>query len=234
MSPEHVFPDWMSRVLPRYGKGTNQRWGTRGEATVWRNDPFKDTVKCVCYPCNTTWMSHLEGRAKALLERPLTGIGTTLFAGEQLLLAQWAFKTALMIACAAEEPIRPRASYRYFYEHGKPQPETRIWIGSFVSSPPRVYQTHVGLLLGDGAKAIERPDSYLTTFAVGHVAFHVFGIETRKPRQYGFTGKLGRSLLPIWPVVPRVEWPPEFFLTMDDLDTLTDSFGPVSFTRPPL
>jgi hypothetical protein len=233
MSPEHVFPEWMGRLLPNYGKGTHQRWSSRQETRTWKNDPFTDTVKCVCYPCNTTWMSHLEGRAKPYLKRPLLGYSATLSPAGQRVVAEWAFKTALMISCATYDANRPTDSYRYFYEHRRPQPETRIWIGTFFSNPPTTYQTHVGLLLGEGPKAIQRTNGFLSTFAVGHLAFHVFGVETSQARHGSFEGKLARSLVPVWPVGPRVEWPPEFFLTPDDLDTLTKSFGQVPIPKLP-
>lgn len=161
MSPEHIFPDWMGRMLPDHGTGTHERFSTRKETITWPGDPFTQTVKCVCYPCNTGWMSDLETRAKPHLERPFMGRSTTLFAESQRMLARWAVKTALMIACGVTEDARPRTSYGHFYKWGEPQPETRIWVGAFVSSPPRTYQTHVGLLGGrEPPKAVERANGY--------------------------------------------------------------------------
>jgi hypothetical protein len=220
----------MGRVLPNYGKGTHERFSTKAETITWRDEPFKQTVKCVCKACNTGWMSDLEDYAKPYLEPPLLGRGIVLFAEGQRMIARWAFKTALMIACGASEEARPVTSYWHFYERGLPSPETRIWIGTFFSSPPRTYQTHVGLLGGrEPPKAIERANGYLSTFAVGHLAFHVLGSETGEPRQHRFGGKLGRTLVQVWPVHPIVRWPPELFVTPGDLDALTNSFGHVPF-----
>jgi hypothetical protein len=72
MHHEHVFADWIQRLLGDLGKGTHIR--TRpDEENVWQDTAFKRKVGCVCQPCNNHWMNDLENEVKPWLTPTLLG-----------------------------------------------------------------------------------------------------------------------------------------------------------------
>ena len=134
-SKEHVFPDWLSEVVPGKGPMLNTR---DSGATSWHAAGFDHQVRQVCKKCNQTWMSDLQGKSKDLvteliLDRRTSSLSTT----EQIRLSTWLYKTGVMIALAYPEDSRfvlPQ-DYRYFYDHRKPPDGTSVWIAALLFEP---------------------------------------------------------------------------------------------------
>src|SRR4051794_32457648 len=95
-SREHVFPLWLSRLV-----------GDAGDAPFTLNNPHGRNKKGLrtfgvftwdaCAICNNGWMSTLEDAAKPLLSPAVRGEAISWGSDEQLTVAAWAHKTALML-----------------------------------------------------------------------------------------------------------------------------------------
>lgn len=129
-SREHVFPAWISKILPGSGNLTHTRSGEHGSAWTTSGDlDFK--VKQVCRTCNNGWLSDLETRTKELLSPLVLGQRTrSLTVPEQKKLAVWAYKTAIVLALMppSEERFVPLEHYREFRETQTPPDDTWIWL----------------------------------------------------------------------------------------------------------
>jgi hypothetical protein len=118
-SREHAFPQWLNTLAPLRGRALNTREsGTRG----WLAGGFDHKVRQVCRRCNNGWMSQLEVVSKPLVTELATDERSApLSVGEQIKLAAWLYKTAIMLALtyAAVDRYVPRDHYRGFFEHRK-------------------------------------------------------------------------------------------------------------------
>ena len=107
---EHLFPNWLNRVFENIPQIPTSVGATRWEnSTVnmqsgelsFRSWPASQiasvTTKLVCNSCNTGWMSDLECRAAPLLIPMIEGRPHTLSQAEQLIVATWSTKTAMVL-----------------------------------------------------------------------------------------------------------------------------------------
>jgi hypothetical protein len=106
-SKEHLFPDWLNDVLPPARLGRTPEIGRHsadagGVATgFWEVAEIASaTARLVCHDCNTRWMAKLESHAKPVLEPMLAGHPVWLDRDQQLLVATWACKTAIVCEAA--------------------------------------------------------------------------------------------------------------------------------------
>jgi len=105
------------------------------EAVSWIAAGFDVRVRQVCERCNQTWMSDLEGEAKALVSALVLNQRTTpLSHREQIKLSKWLYKTGIMLALAypADARFVLESDYRFFYEHRKPPDNTSICIAGLI------------------------------------------------------------------------------------------------------
>jgi hypothetical protein len=105
---EHPIPQWLLRhfgVTKRMIRPA--KWG---DGTIVQRTPhswLKLVVSDVCAHCNTGWLSRLENAVKSLLPnlasqtRELAMLST----GEELLVAQWAAKTAFLLQRTSGVPL---------------------------------------------------------------------------------------------------------------------------------
>jgi len=221
-SKEDAFPLWLNEIGPGEGDLTHARsggsWNTRG---------FDVKVRQVCSGCNNEWMSEMESRTKPLLVPFVLATRTAPIAPrEQISIATWAFKTAIMLALAhpIEEPFVPLEDYSRFYIERKPPANTWIWVAGLVPiegevvrvawSQPRQlkYTLH--------RKGVCREKyGYRLAFSVGSLVIEVI----REP----IRGKLERPreardmFTRIRPVSPG-KWPPGLWLSPAGLDDLVE------------
>ena len=88
-SREHLFPDWLRKVLPSEEQMLHFRQIGKDGATrhEWSSRPFVDKVRFVCSRCNSVWMSLLEQRAQPLLRPPITRTPCAFTTPQQIVLA---------------------------------------------------------------------------------------------------------------------------------------------------
>jgi hypothetical protein len=191
------------------------------EENRWTGDTFSQTVRDVCEPCNTGWMSDLESRAKPLLSGPITDRPYSYSIPDQFVIAVWATKTVLVALRAIPrqpEVISP-AMYRWFAEHRAPLPNSVAWIGRYDGDGewPVSFKLHAA-----GYGPIDEPQpsyeeaikGFHAVFAAGHLAFFVFGI----PDGPRVDGNSHAKRVLIWPNAEgAVAWPPPVSLGQSEL-----------------
>ena len=189
---EHVFADWISDLFGHEPEGTAEMVESDGSTKAFPAVPFQQKVRVVCKPCNEGWMGDLEEAVKDFLgPMLLEGRQTTLSKDPQRALATWTAKTAMMMDhLHPKELVVPDGQFSEFYAAKAPLPGQLVWLGfrqrlddetqrELLGS---VYKQSVGefFVTPDAAKETEHwkkegRNIYRITFAIGHVAFQVFG-----------------------------------------------------------
>lgn len=107
-SQEHAFPDWLNDVVPQPSKGDRAEWAHKiGSAdgvalrTWTKAEVASLTTGHVCPSCNNGWMSRLEGRIRPLLSPAVVGQPVLWSEADQIEIAWWATKTAVVLETQA-------------------------------------------------------------------------------------------------------------------------------------
>jgi hypothetical protein len=240
VTAEHVWPQWISKYLPKVKaehlvisevEGEDRTVQFRGLRV-----PFTTEVNCVCELCNTGWMAELEHTAEHELHAMIEGKHQTLHGWRQSIAATWAFKTAIMIEQAGRPDLRaiPPEIYTPFRQYLTPPPFSQVWIAAYRGISGHFYgHGSMRLLItSDGVPIPNDLTAYGGCLQVGALAFRLFGHLIRNGPRKVPQGDLARCLVPIWPVTPRTEWPPERSVDDGGLETLVKSMGDVPPAEP--
>jgi hypothetical protein len=237
---EHVWPEWLRKVMPDIGTGQHI-FGLTGDAASWmiqRRPPFTRRVKIVCATCNNEWMAQLEDAAAPLLAPMITGQRqVTLGHADQATVAFWIAKTAMTLQLS--HPTRrpdaiPPAHYRELHAQRRPPQTLQIWIGACVDEDrpasvpePMVARCRITPLRnfrGDDLPTEQATlPAYAITLTLGNLVMQLFGHQYEGSRsRMRYEGGMGEALSQIWPVVSAtVEWPGKFKLGFVGVDELT-------------
>ena len=242
MSGEHIFANWISRVIdagPRRTQVIRSHETSEGAKTqTFTGEPLQQTIKRVCKICNEGWMAELESEAKPVMKPMLLDEQpVVLDALEQELLARWAIKTALVMSKAMINPgpgFPPTVEqYHWFYEHRRPLPGSVVWIGR--SDGRENWPAYVDLKviefkreLPDGTEELRR-DTLSVAIAIAHLVFIVVVAELDSQPIFG--GGPGNKRVHVWPTggLPARWPPPQSFGSSAELreTTLQMPGGPV-------
>jgi hypothetical protein len=216
---EHLFPDWVNRLVAETS--------FRGVSLVVTNEGMKrrryDTdqaahlaARIVCHRCNHGWMSDLEKEAGALLKPMAIGDPTRLTTPEQLVIAQWAAKTAMVGEWIME--YRPLVFSQEDREvvrtERRPPIRARVCLAAYSREIPTATRfCRTGLTVQDNN--VPLMDVYIHTIQILHVILQVRGT-------HSFPVADNRSLeriaeprdieIPLFPPVVRCDWPPPVVL----------------------
>jgi hypothetical protein len=173
VSAEHVWPRWLSAVLPskrvRHKQQFDHPDGTARDRE-WEAPPYTQTVNHVCEECNNGWMSKLETQAKPLLQPMVEGRFRHLHPAGQRTIATWAFKTVAMLEyIASAEPAIVQEQRDWLLEHTEPHPSVHVWVAG-CSDLVHASCRQTRFLVGE----TETP-GFATTLSVGHFACQVAG-----------------------------------------------------------
>ena len=237
-SNEHVFAQWISKVVPGdgpFGHGYSSAARRTKDASL-----LAVKTRAPCVACNTGWMSRLEEAAEPLLSGPITGAGPVDWdSSAQRTIATWATKTALMLDRALLNPRIEARLYAQLYQHGEPPDEFHVWLGSYGLAPDSnqwraAWADHKTL---DATAPSGSLRAVLTTFTVGHVMLQVgsYVREDRQPSDEFDRPPLplpdGRSLaaseitVQVWPPSDAsCGWPPPNALDATGLDLFARHF----------
>jgi hypothetical protein len=212
----------------------------------------------VCEGCNGRWMRKLDDRVRKLMGPSITdGAPVDICSVEQLRLARWAMKVALLLMlwvhdeCAkhpellaathAREPGRtdePYVPVEHFADVGKrhrPPDGVLIWIGAASDELPDFFSS-VSALSRPAEPSPER-FGYYAMFALRHLVVYVIaGIQDPDSGLVGFdpTNLAPGKLVPIWPrSTGPVHWPPAQKITAADVGNLTASDPGFAVGEPP-
>lgn len=167
---EHL---WPKRIHDRHDFGPIriQRGNTEPKDVP---DP-QIKVKSVCGACYNGWMSDLERSSIPLIGSMLQNLTLRLEVGQQMTLARWVTKTAMVL-----DSSRPRAEGARFYSadecggmrKGLVIPaRTRIWLGQIATKHIHAGMTNFLYSRQDNGKPMIR--SWIGTFIVGHLAAQI-------------------------------------------------------------
>jgi hypothetical protein len=180
----------------------------------------------VCEPCNTGWMSRLEGKSKPILTPPITRSGPfQLDAASQEIAATWAIKTVLVFqGTQATQPLAPPHHFAQVREHERPPPSVSVRIGSHYRArfdPVNSVYTQKPLTLEplDDKFVKASRFGYASFLAIGGLSFLVIGHRYRNRVVINCGEPFGDAVTKIWPVSAlAVGWPPPLMMDRELLD----------------
>lgn len=214
LTQEHVWPAWISGVLPdglRYRVARTQT-NPRTEETQrigrdWSGEALDLKVKRVCGSCNSGWMSRLEDDAKPLLTPLILGEHAATTADERGVLATWALLRIIMAEYTDPRQIAvPEAHRRWIFKERKPPKHgVYVWVASYAGDDSAGFYRHAPIAThkdkwGRGFRP-EHVNAYGVTFGIYKLVFQVFGATTA-PRGGGDLqqgGDLAARTSRIWP-----------------------------------
>jgi hypothetical protein len=240
-SREHLFSDWLHKVLPSQEQMLHFRQLGKDGTTrhEWPSRPFRDKVRFVCCACNGGWMSDLEKEAAPLLRAPITKTPCAFTAPQQRVLATWAVKTSLVFqASQMDAPIAPQEHFAHLRERRSPPHQVTVWLGShyraqedpansvFLQRPLRFDLEDERL---KGAQIEAAGAGYVNFLAVGGISFLLVGHRFANRISVDYQGHLAEGLIRIWPnSAPTVAWPPQYMMDRDLIESIT--LPPSGFT----
>lgn len=130
-SKEHVYPKWLRSLQAPYDAVVSVVDTPRGNQVRRTQVPFDITVNTVCRDCNTGWMHDLEEVTRPLLTRMIRGELCELTLTDQRRLAQWVYKTALMMHEQSKAAsLIPPEHFESLFKAGVPPVGTAIWLAT--------------------------------------------------------------------------------------------------------
>ncbi|HXQ58445.1 MAG TPA: hypothetical protein VN799_00055 [Acidimicrobiales bacterium] len=185
-----MFPKWLNKLFPvdpdepapEWGRHTADEGGV-SSTTFGASDIAGLRTKIVCHACNTGWMSKLEARAEPVLTPMVSGEPVTLDRDQQVLVATWATKTAMVFEPTLTnlDPFtEEQCSIVRTQDH--PPGSTVIYLGAVEGpiAPMGYWCAKVHLVLGDSPFR----NYHFHTLHVGPLVMHVLRMEP-PPSGYG-------------------------------------------------
>lgn len=214
MSGEHVLGQGLSRIgldMTPVPHGVGQWNELTHEMGVRR--PFQQTVRDVCEPCNTGWMSDLERDARRCLTPFILGQIGALEPADVGSIAAWVEKTALTSMFVSSEEQRdngyglPAIEYHALNAlagQKVPLPTSQFWIGRYTGSCRFAVEVTPIAVRIDGLPEADVPQGYVITIVLGQLILH--GVRFTTPSLE--TKVSTRQQLPqFWPPTVRATWP---------------------------
>lgn len=237
LDEEHVWPQWVARLLPDDLDVTTTRTqsdvhtgSTAAIGPAWGGPPLDMTVRRTCKTCNSGWMSDLENAAKPHLTPLIFGQQTFLDADAQRIAATWALVRVFVAEFTHPREIAVPAIHRqWVYERrAPPTAGIYVWLAGYAGQRWAGYYRHHPLSAFEGTKRPDGPEhvnGYGVTFGVYKLIFQVFG-STVAPlggdMQQG--GALGHSTYRIWPAASPCLLPVGVPLGDETLEMFADVF----------
>lgn len=235
LTKEHVFPLWLRDAFSDLKDDEITMTLTSADATgarsvqEWKGDLLATTTRRACAGCNNGWMSSLEGRTRTVLLPMAQGDSRALGVPEQILLATWATKTAMV---GEFMPL----GVRIFTDE-----ERAVVMAE--DRPPWHVQARLAAYDGNGLPlafyrtvyaASRRQVSVerlvvLTTMVVGCAVFQIYADRGSADQQLTKGPTAGPQHLSLFPpALAEVQWPPIEVLADDTLPAFTEALGPLA------
>ncbi len=232
LTKEHIFPDWLGKMVPRTATEQHKRGASTGDEgltlAVRQGKALTLKHRIVCGECNGTWMSGIEAATKPILLRLMRGVHTRLTFEDQRKLTTWIMlKTMLINGVDAARSVIPQAVRTSMLERPTDPGRWHAWVGRSEMSfgqcglfsgiiPGWLY--HKGTQENLTPKDSDTPNSIAVAMFSGHflgvAGFWPFGMPQDHFRQWAGETVLQR----IWPPnvldLRNIEWPPEFTLSL--------------------
>lgn len=147
MSEEHIWPQWMHDILPDSTHYIEERYNYPASTEVNRRigsllqrerqgAPKTKRLPVVCVPCNSGWMSRLEGAVAPFFSPMIQNSFAAISASRRRLLTQWFVLKTMVIehdrsmGLKVAEIVHPAADRSDFMNHAQIPPGFRLWLGA--------------------------------------------------------------------------------------------------------
>jgi hypothetical protein len=231
-SREHIFPDWLNDLLIGDEFQTEYSSIQLGQIAEERKYPSKRGAghrsRVVCTSCNNHWMSDLEKAAKPILVPMILGQQTVLTMAEQLSVACWAIKTA-MVGDAITQSAEGFTQEDRDLMRARQQPamRTRVTLAAYALDEPIAtrYVRGAGKLTSDTPPLTDL-DVCTHTIQVVHLVLAVRGTYTLPASDNRALENIAEPRyleIPVWAPVEKCRWPPG--LVMDNAMLIEYSGG---------
>jgi hypothetical protein len=232
MSGEHVWPEWIWKLLPEEQRKEQlwYQWWDRTKNLIRRARfrLFDLTVKDICDQCNTQWMSALEDGAAFFASGMVQGRGRHLHERGQQVLATWIILKALVAARSFPRGVMadfiPPDHYEALYALRSEQTPPSGVIVTTARVPWSLGQADYGFyhLNGIGVRGVSADESerqgYIATFSVlDFVGQVVWPYDPALIGDWRYIKSLRNSVRQIWPVEGPFIWPPTPILNKSGL-----------------
>lgn len=236
LSREHVYPQWLSNVLPEQlsyrGQSTevvhfvDNEDGEQPLSTREVHQRFTDAVvKRACKTCNSGWMNDLETGSRRVLTKMMRGERCEIDFEDAKRLAAWTAKTCLMAQYTHPESVATPASYyEWLFLTKEPPPNMQIWAFPSAAQDWGVQMEHRGLLFktSDRTQLSDPCNTHSTTIGLGQVVMFILGTTISNLFSEAFTTMLPDNGIQLWPQPSRFIWDPKEFLGDEDVWLLAD------------
>jgi hypothetical protein len=233
-SREHIFSEWMIKMLPRNQQFLFRERLKNGELKTYKGKKVKLKAKVVCGHCNNNWMSELENsHAKPAMQSLLMGNSSALLHTKEIVaLAIYAFKTTVL---ANHKDLKATpfftSSQRFKFRSTLRIPEgVQIWIACRKSS----YTTNGRWTSKFGKfnrKTADTFSYYVCTWNFQNIILQTVAgkwDEKRRRNTIPFPG-LAQPIfwkdasIPLWPADGNhIEWPPPLYIGDNMFDAFCD------------
>lgn len=201
---EHVWPQWISRSL----RGRGELKARRADSE-WRTKKIDTKVRAVCATCNGGWMSDIEAETMPILEPMILGdIPRVLSPLDQVKLARWAYKTALVFDLVNTTRCVPSAEFATFYEKRRITEQAQVLLGAYNGRfithgrTEPLHPTVKGELL---PRVVH---GFWSSLSIGHAVFLIARFGVRRPVPVENPDYYAQATHRIWPPSGRpIPWP---------------------------
>jgi hypothetical protein len=223
-SNEHAWPEWLTNEIKRIigdpGAPMAYVRSAGSSDLMWVEDALESlevVVTCVCHTCNQKWMKKLEDRVSIYGKPMMNGQHKTLDPRQQVHLARWATKTAIVFECdktdvaAQDSPRTPRARCIQTKLGKYPPVTTQVFLAHY--SGPRLLDRWRYAWTRIGTKEPEHVS--LSSFVLGEVLIYVFANPwNRHKRPFSALGS-DRMIPLLGRQSGDIDWPPPTPITED-------------------
>ncbi|MEU8811101.1 hypothetical protein ACN6LI_001165 [Streptomyces violaceoruber] len=239
---EHVYPRWLAEGFPEKMRTGRAILGSYSDKSSFRRHSGRiltAQVKAVCEPCNSGWMSALEGRVKPYLLPMVKGQIVELPPGAQEVLATWTLKTALMcqVMLPQDQPNLPAELFTDLYRDRQPAEEMKVLCGymmppQFLNGPSPMENRSVPRTIrqrrADGS--VFEAWATVVTIRIGYAIVQLVSAGPKGLRyELGFEGSY---VEPLWPVRETFSWPPRALKTLKEFNVFADPLRQVGQRLP--
>jgi len=218
-----MFPDWLNHVfddLPgevddsepsRWQQGTVDFESGEQLQRGWNKKQIASLItREVCHECNTGWMHDLEDRAAPILKPMIRGNPHTLDLDQQIIVATWATKTAMVIEPTLDRRVNFSLEQRQIVMNDdRPPGPFRVRAAAIEDMiPPLRYSCVRGQVQRNGAPFF---DFHYYTLQIHVLVLQVIRTEPPPPN-FGALKELAVPTdfeVPLFPPIDGFFWPPK-------------------------
>jgi hypothetical protein len=221
MSKEHTFPAWLQAVFPASEFGPPRARFFQGDL---EGPPYADfpisgvatqSYRAVCVGCNTGWMAGLEGRCRPQVTEMATGHPGRLEMPDQIQLATWAVKTAMVceMTLADPRPLFDQTDRDLVRTEVRPPASVLVRVAAYEGRDGPLAYFKVVATVQRGAAHVG--DLVFHTLKIGCLVLQVAAGPPRDDWSTHALGVPGNVQFPIFLPLRDRDWPPDAVLNDD-------------------